>query len=110
MIKTKSTIIIYIIINSIFVVHKQNCSTVRTVRSGFVFSLWNRSIGDGEGDEVVPLGDGSYEFTFPASSFLEGHADIVVYYKKKGGGVDVNGDGEFNIADVTKLVNMLLKE
>ncbi|MBQ6194209.1 MAG: leucine-rich repeat domain-containing protein [Prevotella sp.] len=77
---------------------------------GFVFSLWNRSIGDGEGDEVVPLGDGSYEFTFPASSFLEGHADIVVYYKKKGGGVDVNGDGEFNIADVTKLVNMLLKE
>lgn len=77
---------------------------------GFVFSLWNRSIGDGEGDEVVPLGDGSYEFTIPASSFVEGHADIVVYYKKKGGGVDVNGDGEFNIADVTKLVNMLLKE
>ena len=77
---------------------------------GFVFSLWNRSIGDGEGDEVVPLGDGSYEFTFPASSFIEGHADIVVYYKKKGGGVDVNGDGEFNIADVTKLVNMLLEE
>lgn len=76
---------------------------------GFVFSLWNRSIGDGEGDEVVPRGDGSYEFTFPASSFLEGNADIVVYYKKKGGGVDVNGDGEFNIADVTKLVNMLLK-
>ena len=73
---------------------------------GFVVSGSIRSIGEGE--DVVPLDDGSYQFILPASGFYDGHADVTIYFKKKGGSNDVNGDGVFNIADVTTLVNMLL--
>ncbi|MBO4486516.1 MAG: hypothetical protein J5734_05210 [Prevotella sp.] len=76
---------------------------------GFVFAGWNRAIG--EGCDVVPQGDGSYEFTLPARDFNNGRAGVMVYYKKVGGSNgDVNGDGEVNIADVTKLVNEILKQ
>lgn len=60
----------------------------------------------GEGCDVVPQGDGSYVFTLPASDFNNGRAAVVVYYKKRNG--DVNGDGDVDISDVTKLVNEIL--
>ena len=76
---------------------------------GFVVAGWNREIGEGE--FVVPQGDGSYEFILPARDFNNGRASVMVYYKKVGGSNgDVNGDGEVNIADVTKLVNEILKQ
>ena len=76
---------------------------------GFVVSGWNRSIC--EDCDVVPLSDGTYEFILPASGFYNAHAEVTVYYKKVGGSNgDVNGDGEVNIADVTKLVNEILKQ
>ncbi|MBQ8050196.1 MAG: leucine-rich repeat protein [Bacteroidaceae bacterium] len=71
---------------------------------GFVVAGSNRTIG--EGCDIVPQDDGTYEFTLSASEFDNGQAHVMVYYKKRDG--DVNGDGSITIADVTKLVNKIL--
>ncbi|MBP3828771.1 MAG: hypothetical protein ILA06_00485 [Bacteroidaceae bacterium] len=75
---------------------------------------YNRTIYKGEGEnsdfEVQLQADGSYKFVLPAEEFTKSNPSITVFYKKIGADVnyDVNGDGLVTIADVTKLVNVIL--
>ena len=54
--------------------------------------------------------DGSYQFVLPAEEFNKLHPSITVFYQKTGAGTnyDVTGDGQVTMADVTKLVNVIL--
>ncbi len=75
---------------------------------------YDRSIFKGEGEnsdfEVQLQADGSYKFVVPEEELTKSNPSITVFYKKIGTDInyDVNGDGIISIADVTKLVNVIL--
>ena len=75
---------------------------------------YDRTIYKGEGEnsdfEVQLQADSSYKFVLPAEELTKANPSITVFYKKIGADVnyDVNGDGLVTIADVTKLVNVIL--
>ena len=73
-----------------------------------VFAKYDRWIGEGDDYEVKLQADGSYRFLLHSWEFINGEASITVHYEKKGGPYDVNNDGTVSIADVTKLVNIIL--
>ena len=73
-----------------------------------VFVKGDRWIGEGDDYEVKLQADGSYRFVLHSWDFINGEASVTVHYEKKGGPYDVNNDGNVTIADVTKLVNVIL--
>lgn len=81
---------------------------------GLVLCGYDRNIYKGEGEnsdfDVQLQPDGSYQFVLPAEEFNKLHPSITVFYQKTGAGTnyDVTGDGQVTMADVTKLVNVIL--
>ena len=75
-----------------------------------VFCECERSIGNNTDYEVQLQADGSYKFVLRANQIMNAKSSVTAIYKKTGSEIngDVNGDSKVTIADVTKLVNIIL--